>query len=173
MQLNLRSLQSASEHIEQLHEPAAFPGNEADGFRVSAPVRLGFDIERQEAGRYRLAGQLSGEVELQCSRCLEPFRFPVVTDFDLRYVPRVENTGDGEKEVEEDDLATAFYAGDEIDLEHLVMEQFQLAMPMKPLCDSACQGLCPQCGTNLNLGSCSCTRTWEDPRLAELKNLKT
>jgi uncharacterized protein len=42
---------------------------------------------------------------------------------------------------------------------------------MKPLCQEACRGLCPECGTNLNSGACSCTSTWEDPRLAPLKAL--
>ena len=53
---------------------------------------------------------------MPCSRCLEPFTLPVATDFDLRYLPRVDNTGDGEQEVEEDDLSTAFYDNDQIDL---------------------------------------------------------
>ena len=60
----------------------------------------------------------------------------------------------------------------QIDLGHLVMEQLHLALPMKPLCSETCKGLCPQCGTNLNTGSCNCDPRWEDPRLAALKALK-
>jgi uncharacterized protein len=96
----------------------------------------------------------------------------MATDFDLRYVPRTENVGEGEREVEEDDLATAFYDDDQIDLGHLIMEQFQLALPMKALCKEACKGLCPSCGTNLNTDSCDCSAKWEDPRLAALKALR-
>jgi uncharacterized protein len=51
-------------------------------------------------------------------------------------------------------------------------EQFYLAVPMKPLCRDDCAGLCPSCGTNLNRGSCGCTRDWEDPRFAALKAFK-
>ena len=137
-----------------------------------SPVLLSFDVDRQEPARYRVAGRLTGKLELACGRCLEPFTLPVVTDFDLRYVPRIENVGEGEKEVEEDDLATSFYDDDQIDLEHLIMEQFQLALPMKPLCSDVCKGLCPQCGTNLNTATCDCNPAWEDPRLAVLKTLK-
>jgi uncharacterized protein len=54
-----------------------------------------------------------------------------------------------------------------------VREQFYLAAPMKPLCDAACQGLCPACGTNLNRGTCECRRDWVDPRFAVLKTLGT
>jgi uncharacterized protein len=172
MQLSLRSLQDAHEHFEKRFEPSLFPRSEGDAFQVVSPVTLSFDVDRQEAGRYRVAGRLNGDIELTCSRCLEPFTLPVATDFDLRYVPRTENVGEGEREVEEDDLSTAFYADEQIDLGHLIVEQLQLALPMKPLCEDACRGLCPQCGTNLNTGSCDCNQKWEDPRLAALRAMK-
>jgi uncharacterized protein len=171
MHLSLRSLQDAHQHIEKRFEPSLFPVGQGDTLKVVSPVTLSFDIDRQETGRYRLSGRVAGEIELTCSRCLEPFTQPVTTEFDLRYVPHTENLGEGEQEVEEDDLTTAFYADDQIDLEQLIMEQFHLALPMKPLCSEACKGLCPQCGTNLNTGSCECDPKWEDPRLAPLKAL--
>ena len=43
---------------------------------------------------------------------------------------------------------------------------------VKPLCRDDCRGLCPQCGTNLNTGTCDCSPVWEDPRLAALKAIK-
>ena len=132
---------------------------------------LTFDVDRQEPGRYRVAGHVTGELELTCGRCLEPFTLPVAGAFDLRYVPRAENVGEGEREVGEDDLTTAFYDDDQIDLSELIAEQFHLALPMKPLCSEGCKGLCPHCGTNLNTGTCSCSEKWEDPRLAALKSL--
>jgi uncharacterized protein len=171
MQLSLRSLQDAHEHRDERYEPSLFPSVD-DSYRVVGPVTLSFDIDRQEAGRYRVSGQLRGELELVCSRCLEPFTTPVATDFDLTYVPRTENVGEGELEVEEDDLSTAFYADDQIDLGQLIGEQFQLALPMKPLCRDDCRGLCPQCGTNLNTGACDCNTQWSDPRLDALRGLK-
>jgi uncharacterized protein len=109
---------------------------------------------------------------LECGRCLEPFEIPVDSAFELRYVPHEQNTGEGEREIAEDDLTTAYYKDQSIDLDALMAEQFQLALPMKPLCTEACKGLCPACGTNLNTTTCSCAPKWEDPRLAALKGLK-
>ena len=172
MNLSLRPLQDAHEHIEKRFEASLFPAGEGETFRVVAPVMLSFDIDRQETGRYRLVGHVTGEIEQMCSRCLETFTLPVATDFDLRYVPRTENAGEGEREVEEDDLTTAFYEDEQIDLGQLILEQFHLALPMKPLCSDLCKGLCVQCGTNLNTGSCDCSPRWEDPRLAALKALR-
>jgi uncharacterized protein len=168
--LNLNKIRTAQERFEQVYTPEQFGATE--DFRVVAPITLGFDIFKDKL-QFRLVGHVKTSLELPCGRCLEPFTQDVDQSFDLRYQPHSENTGEGEREIEEDDLTTAFYENDEIDLGHLMQEQFLLALPMKPLCGENCQGLCPVCGTNLNTGSCSCKREWEDPRLAALRALRT
>jgi uncharacterized protein len=86
-------------------------------------------------------------------------------------VPQSENAGEGEREIVEDDLSTAYYREGSLDIGELLREQFQLALPMKPLCSEACRGLCPECGANLNRTDCGHAPKWEDPRLAPLKGL--
>lgn len=56
------------------------------------------------------------------------------------------------------------------DLERFVQEDVFLALPTKFLCREDCKGLCPQCGKNLNEGSCSCQKPI-DPRLEVLRQL--
>jgi uncharacterized protein len=170
MLLNLSTFRTAHERVTQVHAPGVFEDDQ-DSFRVVVPVTLAFDIYKEEA-QFRLAGRIQTTLELTCSRCLEPFAWPVDGVFDLRYLPHAQNTGEGEREIEEDDLSTAFYENETIDLGQLMREQFHLALPMKPLCGEACRGLCPVCGTNLNRGACACRPDWEDPRLAVLKALK-
>lgn len=175
MQLELTRYRQPLGHFSRTFEPGEVPQGE-DAYRVVAPVTLDFDIHKDKE-RFRLVGTAVTELELPCSRCLEPFRLPLRSEFDLRYHPASEineagGHGDGESAVEEDDLDTSYYRDDQIDLNELLREQFYLALPMKPLCQDGCQGLCPQCGINLNAGSCSCSAGWEDPRLAALKNLK-
>lgn len=170
MLLDLTRLKAAREHIERTVEPSAFDPQDAE-YRVIAPVELVLDIQKQGADAYAVAGRLASRLEMACSRCLEPFGVPVDASFELRYVPAAENTGEGELEVEEEDLTTAFYREGMLDLIELMREQFVLALPMKPLCEEACRGLCPQCGTNRNQAQCSCAVSWEDPRLVPLKSL--
>jgi uncharacterized protein len=167
--LNLNKIRTAQERFEQVYPPEQFEQDE--DFTVAAPVTLAFDIFKDKK-QFRLVGRVRTTLELPCGRCLEPFTMEVDAQFDLRYQPHVENTGDGEREIEEDDLTTAFYERDEIDLGHLMGEQFYLSLPMKPLCRQDCRGLCPECGTNLNRGTCECNRAWEDPRLKPLKALQ-
>jgi uncharacterized protein len=168
--LNLAKIRTAHERFEKTYAPEVVAA-EGDTFSVVAPTDLTFDIHKDK-DQFRLVGRVTSTLELPCSRCLEAFTLPVDAGFDLRYQPRSANAGEGEREVEEDDLTTAFYENDQIDLGQLMREQFYLSLPMKPLCRDDCAGLCPQCGTNLNRGTCSCTRDWEDPRFAALRALK-
>ena len=169
LSLDLSRIRTAQERFEQVYTPGQLPAEE--DFRVAAPVSLTFDIFKDKQ-QFRLVGRVETTLELPCSRCLEPFTLPVEQTFDLRYQPHALNAGEGEREIEEDDLTTAFYEDDEIDLGQLMREQFYLALPMKPLCADECKGLCAVCGTNLNRGTCDCKREWNDPRLAALRNLK-
>jgi len=169
MLYNVTHVRGDHDHFERLY-PASAIDRHDEPYRVADSVTLMFDIIKDDR-RFHLIGSVKTTLELTCGRCLEAFRLPVDADFDLRYLPRTENAGEGEVEIEEDDLTTAYYADDVIDLGQLIAEQFHLALPMKPLCDEVCRGWCPQCGTNLNTGSCSCKATWEDPRLAALKSL--
>jgi uncharacterized protein len=167
MLLNLSQIRGPHESFDKTYEAEAFStGHES--FQVVGPVALSLDIFKDNA-QVRLVGSVRAALELSCSRCVEPFVLPVDASFDLRYQPFAANTGEDEREIAEDDLSTAFYENDTIDLGQLMREQFYLALPMKPLCREACLGLCPECGTNLNEGTCGCRRGGEDPRLAAVK----
>ena len=170
MLLELNQLRGAREHFERRFAPADFDPQDED-YRVAAPVELSMDIEKVGTDAFRVKGRAHTRVELQCSRCLEDFELPVDLEFELRYVPAIDAETEPEREIAEDDLTTAFYREGSLDVIEMIREQFQLALPMKPLCSEACRGLCPQCGANLNNTDCGCQVAWEDPRLAVLKGL--
>lgn len=170
MLLDLNKLHGAREHFARTFQPAAFDPQDPD-YRVAGPVELSLDVQKLNGDAFGVSGRATTRLAVECSRCVEPFEVPVDLSFNLRYVPQAENTGEGEREIEEDDLATAYYREGLLDLVDLLREQFVLALPMKPLCREDCRGLCPQCGTNLNRTQCECAPTWEDPRLAALKSL--
>jgi uncharacterized protein len=164
------------EHVDQTFQASELEAGAAadDAYRVVAPVHLVMDVHK-DGDAYRAAGRVATKLGLECGRCLEAFEIPIDSPFELRYVPAPAAAGDAveaEREVNEDDLTTAFYQEEAIDLGELMHEQFVLSLPMKPLCTEACQGLCLQCGTNLNKGTCDCKPAWTtDPRLAALKGL--
>jgi uncharacterized protein len=170
LSLNLAKIRTPDEHFERVYQPEAL-GADNDVYRIVAPVSLAFDIHKDK-DKFHLVGRVKTTLEMSCGRCLEPFTLDVDAPFDLRYQPHAENKGVGEREIEADDMDTAFYENDQIDLGQLMQEQFYLALPMKPLCQDDCKGLCPNCGTNLNKATCDCDTHWDDPRLAGLRALK-
>ena len=173
MRLELSHIRQPETELHKVFQPADLAGGDEE-YRVTAPVDLQMVIHKDH-DRFRLVGTVKTALELACSRCLEPFVMPVDREFDLRYLPAAaaepRPDEDDEIEVEDDDVAVTFYRDEQIDLNELLREQFYLALPMKPLCRDECRGLCAQCGTNLNTGTCDCAPVWEDPRLAPLKGL--
>ncbi len=169
MLLDLTRIRTADEHYDRTYAPGQFPAD--DDYMIVEPVRLTFDIHKDKS-TFRLVGRVQTVLELPCSRCLETLRWPVDEPFELTYEPQPDDLADGEREIEPRDFSTAYYQNEQIDLEQLIRERFEMSIPMKPLCGPECKGLCPTCGKNLNRESCDCHTAWEDPRLAVLKNLK-
>jgi len=167
--LDLSRFRQPVGQFERRFDPAVFEASE--DFRVVAPVVFRTEV-RRDGRKFQLVGQLATTLEVLCSRCLEPFSFPVDVSFDLMFLPEATVSADDEKEVGAEDVGVSFYKDDEIDLADVMREQFYLALPMKPLCRDDCQGLCPVCGTNRNTGTCTCKSDWVDPRMEALRKLR-
>jgi uncharacterized protein len=147
---------------------------QVDGLTVSGHAEL---IEEHHGGKHksiqdiRLVGHLSTRLELICARCLEPVDRPVKRQFDLLYRPQGIDGGQEELSVNATEAEIGYYNGAGLLLEEVLREQVLLAVPMKIVCREDCKGLCPQCGKNLNLGGCSCSRP-ANPRWYALHDLK-
>ena len=133
--------------------------------RVAGKVhRVGMDM--------RVRGEIKADLVLACDRCLKEVATPLAIPFDLIYTPAEAGDGQaGEVELQERDLEFAMFENDEIDLDGLVLEQVELSLPSRVLCQEDCRGLCPECGTDLNVESCQCSRP-ADPRWQPLAGLK-
>jgi len=128
----------------------------SDG-KAKAPCKASVTIKPAAEGAFRITGSVTGAAELECSRCLKPFSFPVESiPMDFELLPEGSARGGAERELGRGELDTEFYEGDEIDPRDLVREQLLLAVPMVPVHSEDCRGLCPSCGADLNLGGCGC-----------------
>jgi len=98
----------------------------------------------------------SGVLDCTCSRCLEAFDLPLAVSSQYLGSKDADLVARGAHALGTQDLDVVFMPEDELDEEALVKEQFQLQVPMHPLCKEDCLGLCPDCGKNWNKGKCSC-----------------
>ena len=58
-----------------------------------------------------------------------------------------------------------------LDVGELARTLFYLELPQRVLCKDDCRGLCPVCGTDLNLSTCSCKQVKKGNGLEGLKKL--
>ncbi len=116
-----------------------------------SPFLLTLDIYNS-SDSYILSGELKGKLILSCSRCLEKFDHHISVNL--------------EKEFSKDEIDDPAA----LDLTDFYIENILLTIPIKPICDEDCKGLCPQCGQNLNENECNCEQEFVDLRLARLKD---
>lgn len=125
------------------------------------PVVLGLDLELTEPlqvagvleatgrGDYFWRGRIAGRVQATCRRCLREFVHPFSSTIEALF------TADPDLQ---DDPST--YPLPEpitqVDVTGAVREELALSVSAFPLCRDDCAGLCPRCGSELNLGPCAC-----------------
>ncbi|MDE3105544.1 MAG: DUF177 domain-containing protein [Acidobacteriota bacterium] len=119
----------------------------------------------------RLRASYRGELEVLCARCITPVLTPLQGQFDLIFRPESADAEAGERAITADETEIGYYNESGLLLEDAVREQVLLSLPGRTLCKPDCKGLCPRCGQNLNLESCNCAETSQDPRWNALAGL--
>lgn len=127
------------------------------------PLKGVFTVTRTSEGVY-VSGTMNSAIEAACMRCLENTMLPIRLRIDeLFYYPEA-TAPEGETLVFEGETGY-------IDLGPLVRELSLLELPIQAFCRPDCQGLCVECGANLNESDCGCQADEIDPRLEKLRSL--
>ncbi len=164
MRINVHSLRQGLQEFE-FDATAESLGIEEGELDLKA-VHIGSAVDKR--GRdIVVTSHVVAQVVYECHRCLQEFvssieetcRTIYTTDYDAV-------SGDDEEVLELIRPNTT-----EIDLEHGVRESLLLAVPIRVVCSEQCKGLCPHCGANLNVTTCSCQSTSVDPRWKGLEKL--
>lgn len=113
-------------------------------------------------------GAVETEVTLVCSRCLRPFPYRLRGTFREGFR---QGAGDSGRLREGAELILDL-AGPELDITEVVRQHLLMALPMAPLCQPECRGLCPVCGADRNEVACACAPGEGDPRLAGLRDFR-
>ncbi len=139
---------------------------EADSVNLSPDLKLS-DLK----GKVRVTRTAQGllvqvkmkaRVPSECVRCLEDFGMQLDVNYTDLYAFN-------EKSLTEMGLIVP--ENGKIDLAPILREEMLISVPISPVCQPDCKGLCPTCGENLNLGLCNHDDEDIDPRLAALRSL--
>jgi DUF177 domain-containing protein len=110
-----------------------------------------------------VAGTITGTWRVRCARCLTEETRP----FTVEIAELVTPAGTDPDETDDDGYTLV---DEQIDIDQIVRDAVGVEMPFAPLCRPDCQGLCPTCGGNRNLGECPGHEAI-DPRFAVLSDL--
>lgn len=141
----------------------------------SRPILNRIEV-RHIVGSVEVRGSLETVVRIPCGRCLEPFETPIRRRYRLYFTPTSPDDpefpdADG-IELDAETINRVPYEGDDIDPTESIQEQVVMALPLYPLCDETCKGLCPVCGANRNTTGCDCRRKERNHPFAALKKLR-
>ena len=121
-------------------------------YDVDEPIDIN-GKEVQEKGEVKLVrtdkgilvkGLLDVILKIECSRCLQPYDCPVQVKFEEEYFPTLNIVTGLPADVP--DEQPGYFTIDEhhiIKLDEAIRQYAILALPMKPLCQLDCPGLCP------------------------------
>ncbi len=133
-----------------------------EGSQQLEDIRVNFLRGRLQFTRIQggilVESQIETEVEVPCTRCMELFPYAAVLEIE-------ETIGFAGRP--RPDITYRLTEEGWFEISPLLREQAWVALPMKPLCNPNCQGICPECGANRNLEPCRCQEQI-DPRLAVL-----
>jgi uncharacterized protein len=144
---------------------------------VSAPVKIGLDLIAIPSGAeieldltlqsvsegVLVTGSVSAPMAGTCSRCLEPFTDEIELQLTELFAYPDSTT---EHTTDEDEVYRL--VDDMIDLEPVIVDMVGLELPLQPLCEPDCPGLCSECGVRMAVAGSDHRHEILDPRWAGL-----
>ena len=117
---------------------------------------LTWEIDVTNTGEALLVG---GTCEVDgataCGRCGDVADVPLFGEIEGYFLLEPQDEDQENPESEKFDVVPNDH---NIDIFPLIRTALMLDVPVIPLCDDDCKGLCPTCGQNLNQGACECDK---------------
>ena len=150
MIINVSGISQGTTHLAERIDRREL-GFESPGARLVSHVELSVKAVRMGDEVY-IEADAAAELELDCSRCLEPYVWPFKGRLQELFAPAGTELSRGR-----DEDTCRFYRENVIDLADDVRELLAAELPRKPLCTEDCPGICPYCGRSRRSDPCSCT----------------
>jgi uncharacterized protein len=141
--VELRELGRRAGSMQELDRELPAPAGwkvELIGVPEGAPVQLHLRLESVMEG-VLVSGEVTVPLVGSCARCLEPIEDSLVLDVQELFAYEGSTT---EETSDEDEVRLV--EGERIDLEPMVRDAVVLSLPLAPVCDEDCAGLCADCG---------------------------
>jgi uncharacterized protein len=165
LSFDIRSLESEAAHVDGQLAPDD-PVWEAGDALPSKPIRVTGRLSAAGPSRFYFSGSVHGETMVPCRRCLN--EVDVTVDEDAHFI----FSSEGEDSTDDPDVYPFDPNAMSIDLRAAVREFWLLSVPGFVLCREDCKGLCANCGTDLNTGTCDCVPATTESRWDALRAIR-
>ena len=166
--LDIGRVPEGHSHFDIEADAAGLETSLEDG-RLESRVSLRLDLDRR-GGDIFIKGTVEARAVLGCSRCLKEYSLELEAPLELWCIVGGEPDAEGEEDRE--NVMRVSAGAKFADLAGPVRTELLVLLPLKPLCDQDCKGLCPRCGIDLNASSCSCAPEGHDSRWDALNKIK-
>jgi uncharacterized protein len=98
-------------------------------------------------------GRERASVALECARCLDEVRAQIDATFEEEFLPSTDVRSGMPVDADTEDLLAEtprINSHHEVDLDETLRQTILTNVPLRVLCDTACPGLCPECGLRLD-----------------------
>ena len=139
--------------------------------KIVAPV-VGTVVATRSTQGVLVTGSLGTAILAECRRCLDSFTLGVTVDLGDEFVPSTDvHTGASLPIPDDTDPCLVIDKHHMLDLTEVIRQSLLLSASTWVPCRPDCAGLCPQCGQNLNEGTCDCSDTDISSPFIALKEL--
>ena len=176
MKINVEDIPSCGLELRSTLEKDCLLGelqfHKGEEFRLYSPVSFNLKVTKSHKNIF-IKGNVRTDLVLICSRCLKESDYPLTSDLEYTFCPTKEEEFVDDLELRSEDMEFSFYKGEQIDLSQVIIEHIIMSIPLKPLCQVLCKGLCPNCGIDQNQDTCECSKDNElNIVFSELGNFK-
>jgi uncharacterized protein len=164
LSFDIRSLASRAVHVDgelAVNDPVW----QEEDVRPATPVHVVGRLSAAGVGRYYFSGSFEGDAAGECRKCLTDVSVSIGEDIQLLFVEADTEGAD------DPDVYVVDSRSHELDMRPALREQWLLAVPAFVQCREDCKGLCPTCGTDLNVSACDCAPT-TDSRWDALRSVR-
>lgn len=165
--LDTRSLGRKPGSLRTVHRAYAVPekiGLDMVGVPAGAEIEMDLTMQSVSEG-VLVMGTVTAPIDGECGRCLESFTDEIELQLTELFAYPDSAT---EQTTEEDEIHRL--VDDMIDLEPVIHDAVGLELPLQPLCEPDCAGLCPECGVRMAIAGSGHGHEILDPRWAGLAN---
>jgi len=165
--IDLRELQDGQNEYQWEETPEELHIEDAD-VPFEGPIRTHMTVFKM-GEPLSASGESAFCLRTECVRCLKSFDLQLSVSYRFVFQKGRPASVRGD---EDETLIWLDDRSEQLDLGTEVRDYIILEIPQSSLCSESCAGLCPLCGTNLNVDRCTCKLETTDPRWEALRALK-